>query len=481
MEPVTTDSATEVTWREDQVDGTYHKVELYCSALTFTIGILANGAILALLHGAYFRRTCALLLLVTLTVCDFVLLMTISLRWFVLGMTNDDLDIASLGHLGCMIFHHISHVAQCLSSWTLLLITVERVFAIHLIPAGMKSLSPRHLQLSLVIIGSVLLVINIHWYWNIYNITKTLQASSNCPFFNFPGFNEAWWWFDLTLTDLLPMFLILVATCSLTAKLGFALINKTAIVHSSSINNFSNFESQVTALSIALSYFYILTTLPTIIVRLGESHWDLSENNKQLLEACILLFKLIYSSCKLPLYLCIGKKSYKSLFKAACNNSMSEKRRQTIKAITNNIDDSDQLTSKGLSHSTQGSLRAKGEKLEELLNHLEQTSRPETPTEMAAEDVTTPKEGISEESPAPATVKVTDDLPQMPKMKLSSRRKRLFKQEKVSHESDEPDSDLGSSVSSYGIVPHDRLTELADQAEECAPTSNKVDESQKEN
>ncbi|ELU15679.1 hypothetical protein CAPTEDRAFT_207051 [Capitella teleta] len=290
-----------------------------------------------------------------MTLTDMTVLLTSALRWVVDALS--DVDIADLSTGGCMFYHHVTHVMRGLSAWVLLLVTFERALAIHLLPLGLKTIGKKHLRLSVLGISLALLVANSHWYWNIKQLADLRGSHFACPVFNFSGMNDGWWWFNLSLTDLLPLLLLLIAACPLTAKLSLTIAHRTPVIHSSFRNNFSNFESQVTTLSLALSYFYFLTVLPFTIVYLGRHFWVLSDQHQDLVDSICVLLVLIFSSCKLPLYICIVNKS---LLRTALQRKPSERRKKTVKAAVNIEDSEDQMTSKGFSQGSIKSRRKRG-------------------------------------------------------------------------------------------------------------------------
>ena len=103
----------------------------YLSPLILVVGTLGNGLSLVVLRDRSFQGNAIVFALSALAAVDTSVLYTALLRQWILNLTDNQLNVRdSLGPISCKLHLHLTYFLQQLSSWTLVVVTVERTVCV---------------------------------------------------------------------------------------------------------------------------------------------------------------------------------------------------------------------------------------------------------------------------------------------------------------------------------------------------------------
>ena len=122
--------------------------------------------------------------------------------------------------------------AYQMSSWTLILLTSERLIAVWL-PLKCKELcSRRRIIIAWTVICALLFGANMHFFFTT-DIIAPPGVRAHCTvrsqFFHF--FVGAWYWIDAFLADFIPFFVVFTGNCVIVAKIVGANRQRTEQMH----------------------------------------------------------------------------------------------------------------------------------------------------------------------------------------------------------------------------------------------------------
>jgi len=125
-----------------------------------------------------------------------------------------------------------------MSSWTLILLTSERLISVW-IPFKCKELcSRRRIILTWTAITVLLFGANVHFFVTVDLLLHTPQGSDveqlGCDVhYQFRKFFGLWYWIDALLADFIPFLVVLAGNCAIVAKIVMAHRQRTEHVRTS--------------------------------------------------------------------------------------------------------------------------------------------------------------------------------------------------------------------------------------------------------
>lgn len=134
----TTDDTTSVNDDGDEMQTSKDLVEyrianwlwVYTAPVLLVVGVAGNAVSLLVLLGRAFRKSSLSFTLGALAVIDTAVLCTALTRQWILFLTDDQIDVRTLAGVGgCKLHFFLTYYLSHLSSWTVVVVTIER--AVH--------------------------------------------------------------------------------------------------------------------------------------------------------------------------------------------------------------------------------------------------------------------------------------------------------------------------------------------------------------
>lgn len=186
---------------------------VYLAPLIIVVGTVGNGVSVVVLRHVYFRDSPISFPLSALAVTDIAVLYTALLRQWLMAVGAGELR-GRLGHVGCQVHFMLSYYLQQLSSWTLVLVTVERTVCVALPLAAKAICTRRRVVLLWVSIAVTLCLLNVHFFWTTAykrqrpreyeNATELICAVDEA----YHQFFRAWNYVDMAVYCIVPFVII---------------------------------------------------------------------------------------------------------------------------------------------------------------------------------------------------------------------------------------------------------------------------------
>lgn len=256
----------------------------YVSPIILIVGTFGNVMSFAVLRTRAFRGCPVAFTLSALAIVDTSVLYTSLLRQWLLSLTDKELDVRVVfWSVGCKVHMLLTYYLQQLSSWTLVVLTVERSCCVCL-PLLAKTFCTRFkVRLLWAAIVLLLLFINAHFLWTAeYALQPRNEWVNETSLICYIGprfhafFYDVWYWLDFTLVSVLPFIFILtgniviIASIVRGAKFRLELhqhpvsSSAAAATTSKAIPRYSTMTSS-TAMLIGVSAMFFLTTTPSTV------------------------------------------------------------------------------------------------------------------------------------------------------------------------------------------------------------------------
>ena len=271
-------SSTEEPWFNISVtlpkDYTEYRVAqalwLYVSPILLVVGLFGNVLSLLVLRCTRMSRSRCSLLLSTLAVVDVLVLYTGLLRQWLIQLVQ--VDIRTLSDAGCKIHIFLTYYSSHLSSWTLLLVAVERMVSVCAPLQAQKWCSRRKMVIywTLITVALAMLDSILLWIMGLIDYTYILNSGNKtiteCAFKEeYQHLNyDVFYWIDFILLCLIP--LIVILTCNTTIIVKVTCLRKKVNNHSSVS---SRKVSSTTIMLTLVCVVFLLTTTPLAVYFLG--------------------------------------------------------------------------------------------------------------------------------------------------------------------------------------------------------------------
>lgn len=280
----------------------------YVSPIILVVGTLGNAMSFAVLRTRAFRGCPVGFTLSALAVVDASVLYTSLMRQWLLSLTDRHLDVRELfWSVGCKVHMLLTYYLQQLSSWTLVVLTIERSCCVCL-PLLAKTFCTRFkVRLLWVAIVGLLFFINAHFLWTAeYALQPRSEAVNSTslicyigPRFH-PFFYKVWYWLDFTLVSVLPFVFILTGNIIIIASIVRGARVRRLELHqhpvSSKVIPRRSTMTSSTAMLIGVSAMFFLTTTPStvyfLLVDQFLSNW--SAQNEARAQLVFVVTNLLY-------------------------------------------------------------------------------------------------------------------------------------------------------------------------------------------
>ena len=290
-------------------------MRFYWSPVIFFPGIIGNVLVLVVVLGSTFRKTSVGFLLCALAVADNGTLISCLLLPWIKDLFPFMLDAVSL--TGCRVWMFGYNFFPQLSSWTIVLVTFERLIAVIKPLHSQIMCSHGRIVTAWIIVCAFLVVVNIPSLTFLYYVSYGYCYEKK---------NDRILWFYISMWTIIPMIIVTL----LNAVIIFRIIQQVKSKHQRTLNATSggrhlrgrseNFKSviSVTIMLITCSSVFILISVMrsiSVMYIFKSSSWTLEK-----LVFDDVSFNICYSNFAINflLYCVSGRKFRKAMFKVLC-------------------------------------------------------------------------------------------------------------------------------------------------------------------
>lgn len=342
---------------------------LYVSPILLIFGCLGNVLALVVLTSSKMRQSRCSLSLSVLSVVDIMVLCTGLLRQWIMELT--DVDIRTLSEAGCKIHLFLTYYCSQLSSWTLLLVSLERAVSVCS-PLKSRTLCRRR---NLIIWGCVIAIslgcVNAPVLWIAtlvdYSDVEIGPRNSSLEYVDcalkeeYTNYNnDVLYWLDFVLLCLIPFIVIFTCSTVIIVKVScgrpkmFSIggaVPPTTGPRQKQLKKTKKLSS-TTVMLVLVCVVFLLTTVPLAVYFLGIDIW-FSEKTAEAYAKTFLLYtvtNLIYyisNAINFTLYCLAGSKFRQAALAVFCGRCMRGRyrrswRRSLMSSILNNNRDRNQ-------------------------------------------------------------------------------------------------------------------------------------------
>ena len=252
----------------------------YVAPVLIFVGVFGNTLSLAVLQSKNFRNAPSSFILSALAVVDTGVLLTGLLRHWVKNMTGGQLEVRNFSPGGCKMHFLLTYMLPQLSSWTLVLMTVERLMSVVIPLKAREVCSKIRMLTAWVIIFGCLFAINGHTFKtvtlytfprvkdNATIIMKVCFYTRSTRYFT----RKIWPWVDIMLLSLIPAIIVFGSNIVIIIQVVRA-AKKRSEQMSAKGGGKANATQSLTIMLIAISIVFLFTTTPVSIYFLGLNIW----------------------------------------------------------------------------------------------------------------------------------------------------------------------------------------------------------------
>ena len=314
------------------VDYVYTLLFTYVAPIIIILGTIGNVLTLVVLQSRYYRNSPSTFILSALALTDTGVLLCGLMRHWINNITNYELDIRTLTRGTCWIHIYFTYLLPQLSSWSLALLTVERMASVMWPFKAKQLFSKRRMAAAWfgVLIG--LGVLNSHWFVTvdlIYYVDKFgiiengyLTCDNVSEGVNLRFLNEIWPWLDLVVFSVIPIIIIIGCNVIIITKL----LQARKIRQDTMKVTTDDDSSSITTMLVGISVTFILTTVPIALYFIGEYGWpyETADDRYNTLTAYAVtnLFYYLSNSTNFLIYCISGSRFRRALVAVLCCRDM---------------------------------------------------------------------------------------------------------------------------------------------------------------
>ena len=308
---------------------------LYVSPVLLIFGCAGNTMSLIVLRASQMKNKRCSLALSVLAVVDVAVLCTGLLRQWVIALS--DVDLRTFSVAGCKIHTYLTYYSCQLSSWTILLVAVERLVSVCLPLKVHRLCSKRRMIACGTGIALALGVINSPLLWMLTIMTEedfdllenTTLTIKECDFEEeYRDYKQnVFYWLDFVLLCLVPFVVILTSNTVVIVQISCRRPPSGQVSGKQ-----TPMMSSTTAMLVLVSVVFLVTTVPVALYFIGLDIW-FSEETVQGTANAYLTFtvtNLIYyvsNTINFVLY-CVGGSQFRQAASALfCGRCLKRKKK----------------------------------------------------------------------------------------------------------------------------------------------------------
>ena len=307
-------NATESEDSRVRTDHVYLIIFTYVSPFLIVIGTVGNILSLIVLQSKYFRDSPSSFIMSALACTDSGVLICGLTRHWIVALTDYKVDIRHMSIASCWTHYFFIYVLWELSSWSLALLTIERMASVKWPFRAKQMFSRNKMIVAWMTVTLCLAVINSHWFVTIEFKDDYCYDVEESQLFMY----QVWPWLDLVLSSLAP--LTIIVTCNII--IISTLLNARKLRRDQMRASTADESESITAMLVGISITFILATLPACIYLIGSNYWPVVTYEQQYADwtawGVALMAYYISSSTNFIVYCVSGSKFRRSLVAVLC-------------------------------------------------------------------------------------------------------------------------------------------------------------------
>ncbi|XP_013417727.1 growth hormone secretagogue receptor type 1-like [Lingula anatina] len=308
----------------------YHASEqlwLIAPPILIIFGTLGNALSVCVLSTKKLRNLTTSLFLIVLAIVDTTVLFTGLLRYWIRHLSN--VDIRHLSAVGCKVHVFLVYTSLDVSVWLLMAVTVERFLAVCF-PFRVKQLCTIDVaKVTIVTIVAVLSLVNCHFFWTMGDVEYVIgnkTYTQRCTYADvkyYAFMTKIWPWIDFCIFSLIPLTLMLLCNISITVGLGRSYYRRKHLPLQGDHPASDVRMTTMTAMLMALSIVFIVTTVPIAAYLIGQREWTKNADSHTIAKlslawAIVNILQYSNNACNFLLYCLSGPRFRKALTEIAC-------------------------------------------------------------------------------------------------------------------------------------------------------------------
>ena len=321
-----------------RTDIVYITIFAYVSPFLIVIGTIGNILSLVVLQSKYFRNAPSSFIMSALSCTDTGVLLCGVTRHWVLSLTDYAVDIRHMALVSCWTHYFFIYVLWELSSWSLALLTIERMASVKWPFKAKELFSKKRMLIAWSTVALCLITINLHWFVTVEYKDDACYDVDESRLFMY----HIWPWMDLVLSSLAPLFIIV--TCNITI---ITILLKARKLRQDQMKvNQADESDSITAMLIGISITFFIATMPVCVYLIGYNYWPIDTYEQQYSDWTIwgvsLLCYYCSSSTNFIVYCVSGAKFRRALVAVLCcrdivkpTSTMASKTSMSVVSKTN--------------------------------------------------------------------------------------------------------------------------------------------------
>ncbi|KAK2152833.1 hypothetical protein LSH36_316g01007 [Paralvinella palmiformis] len=288
-------------WMNNGIDPMrfYFIIFKYVAPVLILMGTIGNIISVVVLQSRFFRRAPSAFILSALSLTDTGVLLCGLMRHWIKALTQNKLNIRNLSQASCPVHFFFTYFLPQLSSWSLALLTVERMSSVRW-PFKAKELFSKPRMISIWVVTAIILaIINAQAFKTmiLQPFTSTFDNTTveySCYrreeskyFFHF-----VWPWMDFFLISLLPM--VIMGSCNVVIVM-MLLKSRRMRKGQMQASCATDESAAITAMLIGASVLFFLATTPSSIYFIVLHYWPPKTSaQKYVVNTAYSLVNIIY-------------------------------------------------------------------------------------------------------------------------------------------------------------------------------------------
>ena len=255
---------------------------VYLSPVLIIVGTCGNMMSLLILRSSYFSKSPCSVLLCMLSVVDTGVLLTGLLRVWIMETFNQDIRV--INTVSCRAHYFLTYVLQHLSSWTVVMVTIERFVSVYSPFRAKQLCSKGHLMRGMAAVLAMIILLNVHVLFTLQIVHESYIDSygdfniSRCGFnANYYYGNSIWPWVDYVILAFVPFVVLLVGNMMIVVKVVSNLRSRKLRHQHVSCDNQRKRIRSLTMMMFAVTGTFLVTVTPyeIYLIGMGHDYWDI--------------------------------------------------------------------------------------------------------------------------------------------------------------------------------------------------------------
>ncbi|XP_045194441.2 probable G-protein coupled receptor 139 [Mercenaria mercenaria] len=259
------------------------------------------------------------------------------------------IDVEDFNNIICKLVKFLGYFSSDTSVWLIVAVTIERTIVVMFPLKASRLCNARNARISIAALLSFFCVINCHFLWSVqlqhFSYNDTIIATCQAKPVYTRLIEDIWPWVDAGIYSFVPFSIILILNSFIIKNVISAKKKRDVLRQHSSLSSKQTqhrpegeMSKKITFMLLVVSFAFLVTTLPMVIVLIytsfaEDTEGDYALTRRKLINTIAEMLMYTNHSINFFLYCATGKK-FRNQFKAlifCCNNNF---RRQSMRSST---------------------------------------------------------------------------------------------------------------------------------------------------